>query len=175
MKIFKTRKEMVKTLIFKTIKDYYLIKKQLQEIIDEHGSGPLRESGNIILADDPKLHLFTSNFKEDDIRFKETINFFNQLDNIKVGNGKIRASEDNYGDIVIYLMLSKEQKKIVGRILVLNGLKKNPVSITIGTIKENFNVSIDKREEGLKILMRRVYSFFKSTNLTFNNAQSITF
>lgn len=167
---------MVKTLIFKTIKDYYLIKRRLQEMIDEHVCGPLRESGNIVLAEDPKLHLFTSSFREDDPRFKEVLNFFNEISDtgIKVANGKIKASADTYGDIVIYLLLSKEQKKIIDKTLSLGGIKKNPVSITIGTIKENFNVSIEKREEGLKVLMRKVYTFFKCNDLYFNSAQSIT-
>ncbi len=44
----------VKTLIFKTIKDYSYIKGKLQEIINEHNSGPFSESGNIILVNNPK-------------------------------------------------------------------------------------------------------------------------
>jgi hypothetical protein len=175
MTFFKERKEMVKTLIFKTIKDYPSIKHKLQVIIDEHNSGPMSESGNIVLVDDPKLHLFTSTFKEDDARFKDTVDLFNQIDSVKASTGKIKAAKDNYGDIVIYLLLSKDQKKIVEKALSCDGLKKNPVSLTIGSIKENYNVSLEKREEGLKLLMRKVYSFFKGLTLTFNNAQSITF
>jgi hypothetical protein len=174
MKIFKETKKMVKTLIYKTLKDYSLIKYHLQKIIDEHDSSPFKESGSIVLIDEPKLHLFTASFKEDDFRFKVTINSFNKLDNIKVTNCRIKESAETYGDIVIYLTLSKEQKNIVDD-LVITGLKKNTLAITIGTIKENFNLSIDKREEGLKLLIKKIYLFFKGTTLSFKSAQSITF
>ncbi len=51
-------------------------------------------------------------------------------------NGKIKASENNYGDIVIYFTPTKEQKQYIDQILKLEGLKKNPVALTIGTIKK---------------------------------------
>ncbi len=54
----------VKTLIFKTIKDYSYIKGKLQEIINEHNSGPFSESGNIILVNNPKLHLLLLHLKK---------------------------------------------------------------------------------------------------------------
>ncbi len=90
-------------------------------------------------------------------------------------NGKIKASENNYGDIVIYFTPTKEQKQYIDQILKLEGLKKNPVALTIGTIKENFNLSMEKREAGLKVLMRKVYSFFRGKKIAFDEAQSITF
>uniref|UniRef100_A0AAU7YCJ3 Uncharacterized protein n=1 Tax=Iridovirus sp. TaxID=135728 RepID=A0AAU7YCJ3_9VIRU len=165
----------VKTLIFKTIKDYSYIKGKLQEVINEHNSGPFSESGNIILVNNPKLHLFTSTFKEDDVRFLEVIKLFNKIDELQYLNGKIKASENNYGDIVIYFTPTKEQKQYIDQILKLEGLKKNPVALTIGTIKENFNISMEKREAGLKVLMRKVYSFFRGKKIAFDEAQSITF
>jgi hypothetical protein len=164
---------MVKTLMFKTIKNYNLIKNQLQEIINEHTTSSLKECGSIALTDDPKLHLFTSTFKDDDFRFKEALSLFNEIDNLKVKDGKIKIAEDNYGDVVVYLSLSKEHKKIIEKILALGGLKKNALSVTIGTLKENYDVSIEKREE-LRVLMRKVYSFFKNLTVTFDKAQSIT-
>ncbi len=106
----------VKTLIFKTIKDYSYIKGKLQEIINEHNSGPFSESGNIILVNNPKLHLFTSTFKEDDVRFLEVIKLFNKIDELQYLNGKIKASENNYGDIVIYFTPTKEQKQYIDQI-----------------------------------------------------------
>ena len=165
----------VKTLLFKTIKEYTSIKDALQKIIDEHDIGPLRESGNIVLTDDPKLHLFTCSFKEDDGRFKEVVHLFNQISSAKAVNGKIKSSTDNYGDIVIYLQLTRDQKKVTDCALAFGGLKRNAVSITIGSIKENFDLSLEKREEGLKVLLRKIYSYFKGKTLAFNDAQSITF
>ncbi len=37
----------------------------------------------------PKLHLFTSTFKEDDVRFLEVIKLFNKIDELQYLNGKI--------------------------------------------------------------------------------------
>ncbi len=78
--------------------------------------------------------------------FLEVIKLFNKIDELQYLNGKIKASENNYGDIVIYFTPTKEQKQYIDQILKLEGLKKNPVALTIGTIKENFNIQWKKEK-----------------------------
>ncbi len=90
-------------------------------------------------------------------------------------NGKIKASENNYGDIVIYFTPTKEQKQYIDQILKLEGLKKNPVALTIGTIKENFNISMEKRESWIKSINEKGLFFFRGKKIAFDEAQSITF
>ncbi len=68
-------------------------------------------------------------------------------------------------EILSYILLHKRTKTYIDQILKLEGLKKNPVALTIGTIKENFNISMEKREAGLKVLMRKVYSFLEVKKL----------
>ncbi len=99
----------VKTLIFKTIKDYSYIKGKLQEIINEHNSGPFSESGNIILVNNPKLHLFTSTFKEDDVRFLEVIKLFNKIDELQYLNGKLKLQKIIM-EILSYILLQQKNK-----------------------------------------------------------------
>ncbi len=88
---------------------------------------------------------------------------------------KIKASENNYGDIVIYFTPTKEQKQYIDQILKLEGLKKKSCCFTIGTIKENFNISMEKREAGLKVLMRKVIFFFRGKKIAFDEHKVLLF
>ncbi len=73
---------------------------------------------------------------------------------------KIKASENNYGDIVIYFTPTKEQKQYIDQILKLEGLKKNPVALTIGTIKENFKHFNGKKRSWIKSINEKGLFFF---------------
>ncbi|CCV02489.1 hypothetical protein IIV31_117R [Armadillidium vulgare iridescent virus] len=166
---------MVKTFLYKTVKDFYLIKMELEKIIEQHTLGPLKESGHILLSQEPKLHLFTLAFKDGSDKFGTTINLFNEIKSMKVHNARLKSSEGNYGDIVIYFLPTSEQKTLIEKIISIGDIKRNPISITIGTIKENYNVSMDIRKEGLKILLRKIYAFLKGVILEFEEAKSISF
>lgn len=164
----------MKTLLFKTITDYVVIKNNLQEIIDVHTCGPFKDSGSMILVNEPKFHLFTLAFKDDDARFNKVIKLFDKLEVVKIFKIQLRMSEQNYGDLIIYLTLDTEQKGIIKQIVKFGNVKKNSAAIVIGTIKENFDISIEKREEGLKLLLRQVYTYFKTLRLTLSNTQYLT-
>ncbi len=58
--------------------------------------------------------------------------------NFKYLNGKIKASENNYGDIVIYFTSNQRQTQYIDQILKLEGLKKNPVCFNNWNHKRKF-------------------------------------
>lgn len=165
---------MVKTLLYKTIKDFTPLKAQLERLVEEHNTGPQRESGNLALSHDPKLHLFTLSFKESDDRFQQALTLFDRIKHMKIHNAKVKSSDDNYGDIVMYFLPTSEQKTLIERILQIEGVKRNPMAITIGTIRENYRVSPTTRERGLTDLLRKIYVLMKGANIEFEDARGIT-
>jgi hypothetical protein len=166
---------MVKTVVFRTIKDYSKIKDRIERIVEEHNIGPYNESGKIVIFKEPKLHLFTLAVKEIECEnFEQVLAQFNEINDVKVKSLKIKESELHYGDITVYLSFTKKQNDIIKDVASISNVKRNVGCLVIGTVKENFNVSLDMREQGLKIIMRKICAFFKTVTFRFNDAQYIT-